>query len=195
MAMCIEGIGHEWAYIPMNKRILVFEDIDTAGDIVKIREPVVTELSTDEDKKDDKKDKKEKNNKKEKEDKNSLVLGDILNALDGICETTGLVYVLTTNHVETLDPALIRPGRITCSIELKEMNTIELKEMLTYYYVENNIYDESLPNEQKLTFINEISLYLHDKCTPSVIENYCNKYNLVTFYEKMKEIVPEKIEI
>ncbi len=184
-----ESVYNEWSYLPMNKRILVFEDVDTAGDIVKLRieeDEKVTET------KDDKKDDKKKDDKKTKADakeKNTLVLGDILNALDGICETTGLVYILTTNHIETLDPALIRPGRINCSIELKEMNKEELKEMLNYYYVENNVYEELISDEQKSQLIHQISLVLGDRCTPSIIENYCNKYDLVTFHEKMGELI------
>lgn len=49
-----------------------------------------------------------------------------------ICELTGLVYIMTTNHIDMLDPALIRPGRITCTIELKDMNKYVLTEMLKY---------------------------------------------------------------
>ena len=36
----------------------------------------------------------------------------LLNVLDGIVDTPGRIVVMTTNHIETLDPALIRPGRI-----------------------------------------------------------------------------------
>lgn len=35
----------------------------------------------------------------------------LLNALDGLVTPHGLITVLTTNHLEVLDPALIRPGR------------------------------------------------------------------------------------
>lgn len=178
----------QYEYVPMNKRILVFEDIDTAGDIVKKRENIVIDSDDDSDDKDKDK-KKKKDTTTVKTDKNELVLGDILNALDGICETTGLVYIMTTNHVDVLDPALIRPGRITCSIELKEMNKQELTEMLTYYYIENSVYNEKLSHEEKILFINKISTFLDGKCTPSIIENYCNKYDLITFKDNMNNLV------
>jgi mitochondrial chaperone BCS1 len=40
-----------------------------------------------------------------------------LNAIDGIAAPTGRILVMTTNHREKLDAALIRPGRIDMQIE------------------------------------------------------------------------------
>jgi mitochondrial chaperone BCS1 len=42
----------------------------------------------------------------------------LLNALDGVGAQEGRIVVLTTNHRERLDAALIRPGRIDMEIEL-----------------------------------------------------------------------------
>ena len=36
----------------------------------------------------------------------------LLNVLDGVVDCPNRIVVLTTNHPEKLDPALIRPGRI-----------------------------------------------------------------------------------
>jgi chaperone BCS1 len=41
----------------------------------------------------------------------TLTLSGLLNALDGTFSRDGRVLVLTTNHPENIDPALIRPGR------------------------------------------------------------------------------------
>lgn len=46
------------------------------------------------------------------------ILGKILNALDGIISNHGRVIILTTNHVDVLDPALLRPGRIDLQLEI-----------------------------------------------------------------------------
>ena len=43
---------------------------------------------------------------------------DFLNTLDGICEFEGSIIVATTNKPNVLDPALVRPGRLDCSIEI-----------------------------------------------------------------------------
>jgi chaperone BCS1 len=41
----------------------------------------------------------------------------LLNALDGVASQEGRVLFMTTNHIEKLDPALIRPGR--CDVIVK----------------------------------------------------------------------------
>jgi chaperone BCS1 len=43
---------------------------------------------------------------------NGVTLSGLLNVLDGFHAPTGVLFVMTTNHVEKLDPALLRPGRI-----------------------------------------------------------------------------------
>jgi SpoVK/Ycf46/Vps4 family AAA+-type ATPase len=60
-------------------------------------------------------------------------LSTLLNVLDGVVEFHGII-IMTTNHVEKLDPALIRPGRITHNIELKKISAESAAEMTAYYY-------------------------------------------------------------
>jgi chaperone BCS1 len=43
-----------------------------------------------------------------------VLLSDVLNAMDGIISVEKRVIIFTTNHLEKLDKALIRPGRIDC---------------------------------------------------------------------------------
>lgn len=45
----------------------------------------------------------------------------LLNVLDGVVDTPGRIVVLTTNVVDILDPALIRPGRVDKTILLGYM--------------------------------------------------------------------------
>lgn len=45
-------------------------------------------------------------------------LSGVLNALDGIASLSDVVVMMTTNHLENIDPALIRPGRIDHVVEL-----------------------------------------------------------------------------
>ena len=42
----------------------------------------------------------------------------LLNAIDGVAAQEGRALVMTTNHKERLDPALIRPGRADVHTEL-----------------------------------------------------------------------------
>lgn len=50
----------------------------------------------------------------------------LLNALDGVTTPHGLITIMTTNYPETLDPALLRPGRVdrTFSFEYSDSETI-----------------------------------------------------------------------
>jgi chaperone BCS1 len=46
-----------------------------------------------------------------------LTFSGLLNALDGVAAATGIIFIMTTNHIDKLDPALIRPGRTDRRIE------------------------------------------------------------------------------
>lgn len=54
----------------------------------------------------------------------------LLNLLDGLLETPGRVLVMTTNHPEMLDDALIRPGRIDLKAKLGWCTTKEVQEIV-----------------------------------------------------------------
>lgn len=47
-----------------------------------------------------------------------MSLSVLLNALDGAAARQRRLLIMTTNHREKLEPALIRPGRIDLSLEL-----------------------------------------------------------------------------
>ena len=49
---------------------------------------------------------------------NGVTLSGLLNILDGFHAPHGVLFVMTTNHVEKLDPALLRPGRIDYKLYL-----------------------------------------------------------------------------
>ncbi|CAH0045875.1 unnamed protein product [Clonostachys solani] len=46
-----------------------------------------------------------------------LSLSGLLNVLDGVASQEGRVLIMTTNHLEKLDPALTRPGRVDLMVE------------------------------------------------------------------------------
>ena len=48
---------------------------------------------------------------REKLVKPNLTLSGVLNAIDGVESSESQIMIMTTNHKEHLDPALIRPGR------------------------------------------------------------------------------------
>jgi chaperone BCS1 len=57
--------------------------------------------------------------KREKESaSNGVTLSGLLSVLDGFFAPTGVLFMMTTNHMEALDPALLRPGRVDCKLYL-----------------------------------------------------------------------------
>lgn len=64
-----------------------------------------------------------------------LSFSGLLNALDGIGGKDASIFVLTTNHIEKLDPALIRPGRVDMQLEYPSVITDEqIEQMYKQFY-------------------------------------------------------------
>jgi hypothetical protein len=53
-----------------------------------------------------------------KEDRNGVTLSGLLNALDGFSAPDNVLFIMTSNQIEALDSALLRPGRIDCRLYL-----------------------------------------------------------------------------
>lgn len=66
--------------------------------------------------------------------KDALNLTGLLNVLDGVVDSPGRIIIMTTNHVDHLDPALIRPGRIDKKLLLGYMAANDVISMLEHYY-------------------------------------------------------------
>ncbi|KAI0924341.1 hypothetical protein AcW1_006482 [Taiwanofungus camphoratus] len=58
-------------------------------------------------------------NKDENNDGSTLSLSGLLNSLDGVAAAEGRLLFATTNHIERLDPALSRPGRMDVWVNFK----------------------------------------------------------------------------
>jgi len=63
-----------------------------------------------------------------------ITLDDILNLWDGINETSGRILIISSNHYEKLDPALVRPGRIDIAFKLGNASWKTIEEIYTHYY-------------------------------------------------------------
>lgn len=111
--------------IPTDKRLYIFDEADCnlfskrnddtnkENNMEKLLEKVI--------KKDD-----------ESEDcSGKIPIGEVLELLDGIVETSGRIMIFITNHPEKMDPAMVRPGRIDENIEFKCMNSQDIDNM--YY--------------------------------------------------------------
>ena len=76
-------------------------------------------------------------------DDDQLSLSGLLNVLDGVVDSPGRIVIMTTNHPDLLDPALIRPGRIDKKLLLSFMKAPDVIAMLEHYF------EKSLTDFQK----------------------------------------------
>ena len=82
--------------------IVLFEDIDCMSSTKARRDPEKKQAGTPPDKPEE----------KALADKFGVTMSGLLNVLDGFHAPDDVLFMMTTNKIEALDPALLRPGRI-----------------------------------------------------------------------------------
>ncbi|XP_043931170.1 mitochondrial chaperone BCS1 [Protopterus annectens] len=63
-----------------------------------------------------------------------LTFSGLLNALDGVASTEARIVFMTTNHIDRLDPALIRPGRVDVKQYIGYCSHWQLAQMFQRFY-------------------------------------------------------------
>lgn len=58
----------------------------------------------------------------------------LLNCLDGVFSKNDVITIMTTNHIEKLDPALIRAGRIDMKVEISNPSTDEVIKYVSNFF-------------------------------------------------------------
>lgn len=64
----------------------------------------------------------------------TVTFSGLLNALDGVAAGEERVAFLTTNHVDRMDEALIRPGRVDMTVRIGEATRYQAAEMWNRFY-------------------------------------------------------------
>lgn len=107
-----ESLNDCFGNIPANS-IIILEDIDVAS-AVKNRDG---------------------------DDENGVTMSGMLNVLDGFQSPPGVITIMTTNRLEVLDKAIIRPGRVDLMEELNCLDDFQLRGMCEYFmgYVPDNL--------------------------------------------------------
>lgn len=99
------------------------------------------------------------------------VLGRVLNMMDGLTAFTNVIYIFTTNHLENLDPALIRPGRIDLCLEIDYVCDESMDQFLKFHY------GKGLPNDKhvkpNLTFSAIQTLVMMGKSFEELVKEIC----------------------
>lgn len=105
------------------------------------------------------------------ESPDALNLAGLLNVLDGVVDTPGRLLVMTSNHPEVLDPALIRPGRIDRCLHLGYMADEDAVAMIEHYF------GCPMTHGQRETLGR--ALALGQERTPASIEQLCAEFDTV----------------
>lgn len=105
------------------------------------------------------------------EDPDALNLAGLLNVLDGVVDTPGRLLVMTTNHPEVLDPALIRPGRIDRCMLLDYIALEEAVLMIQHYF------GVSMDHAQREALAR--ALRAQRQTTPAALEHLCAEFDTI----------------
>lgn len=84
----------------------------------------------------------------------TVTFSGLLNALDGVASAEERVVFMTTNHIDRLDDALIRPGRIDMTVRLGEATQWQMEQMWDRFYAQ---FDKD--GSQKALFIERAKQY------------------------------------
>ena len=76
------------------------------------------------------------------ESRTKAVTSDTLNYFDGMLSKAGSIFIITTNHIDHLDEALLRPGRFDVRLFLGLMQYPEFVKMCDHYEVQNPLTEE-----------------------------------------------------
>jgi len=99
---------------------------------------------------------------------NPLTFTGLLNALDGIGEHTGTLFIMTTNFIDRLDSALIRAGRVDMKVEFKKADDNQLTWMFKWFY--NHTPEEA--EELAPAFVKEVRKVFREGTTMAELQQH-----------------------
>lgn len=79
---------------------------------------------------------------------NKFMLSKFLNVMDGLVTPPNLMFIITTNHYDELDPALKRPGRINLTVEMPYLTQDVFNEITRHYYGDDVCFDFKVDNKE-----------------------------------------------
>ena len=180
--------------IPLDQRIYVLEDVDCQSDIVMertLKMNVAAHILKD----DSAKRGVQRNmnqpepimssddlNKEPRVDSNKVDLSFLLNLLDGVLENPGRIVIMTSNHPDTLDSALIRPGRIDVIAKFRNCSNTTVKDMIEFFY------DTKLSEEDiERIYVLQEGIITPAELSKVMFENFTDIQATIVHMEKLSE--------
>ncbi|KAJ8454725.1 hypothetical protein ONZ45_g19189 [Pleurotus djamor] len=75
--------------------------------------------------------------------RSAVTMSGLLNVLDGVDSEEGKIFMATTNYVDKLDPALMRPGRIDMKIQYKLASSDQATALFNRFFAEHDTSSEA----------------------------------------------------
>lgn len=114
---------------------------------------------------------------------NRVTLSGLLNALDGVASSEGRIVFMTTNYLDRLDAALIRPGRVDMKEYIGYCTRYQLEQMYRRFYNGPSV-------DEFATQFAENVLIENKNVSPAMIQGYFMIHKLSP-QEKVVESVAE----
>ena len=105
-----------------------------------------------------------------------LNLAALLNVLDGVVDTPDRIVIMTSNHPEKLDPALVRPGRINRKLFLGNVKLAQAAAMVRHYFTSGAPLPVAVEARLSAAFVDDV-------LSPAQVESMCAEH------EDMDEMV------
>jgi cell division protease FtsH len=118
-------------------------------------------------------------------DEGDRTLNALLTEMSGFDDSTGIVIVAATNRIDTLDSALLRPGRFDRQIEIMLPDKNARKDILALYLGKRQC-SENID----LDSLADLTVYF----SGAEIENLVNEASLIAIRENSDKISSEQIE-
>ena len=114
------------------------------------------------------------------------ILMELLTQMDGFDQTPGIKIILCTNRIDTLDPAILRPGRIDRKIEFPLPDTREKRFMF-----------QALTSKMNLSQEIDLEFFIikPEKLSGAVISAICQEAGMQAIRKNRSVIIPKDFEI
>ena len=113
-----------------------------------------------------------------------VTLSGLLNAIDGVASQEGRILVMTTNDPESLDGALIRPGRIDMQVYFGHASRYYTRQIFYKMFAKDDPQDTS----HELAFDE-----MHDSATAEHVTTLQDKERLEKMAAHFADILPDKV--
>jgi len=160
--------------------ILLLEDLDAAFTRSVTRDSTSTGTPTS-----------SKDKDKEESDGSTLSLSGLLNSLDGVAAAEGRLLFATTNHIERLDPALSRPGRMDVWVNFTNATRFQAEGIFKCFFPSKPPSDSTPQSPSSPSDASQKNLPLPKRRNPAHAVPLLEESEISALAKRFAEAIPE----